>query len=177
MDDATFDARFRSLGGIDPPELLSARTLDAWKRERARSAWITRALAAAGMAAMAAMALLLVQPPDPTATGPVLVQRGVGEALPALELKVAVRTSAGTVRFAPGERYHAGDTLHFRVLAAAPMDLVLQRNEATLWSGPVPAGESDLPIAYALDAGEQAAVFVVSGGPEALRVDVPAVLP
>lgn len=106
-----------------------------------------------------------------------LVQRGTGDSLPALELKVAVRTGAGTVRFAPGERYHAGDTLHFRVLAAAPMTLTIRRNDSILWTGTVPAGESDLPVAYALDAGQPAAVFTVSGGPEELRVDVPAVLP
>lgn len=172
MSDDELDDRFRALGFPEPPAALSARTLTAVEAERAREVvrpapaarrprW-PLALVGVGLAA----GLLLALPsPAPVATPSELVPRGVGEVVATLDLRVAVRTAAGTTeRLAAGVGYHPGDTLLFRVSASAPMDVRLEREGVVLWSGPVPAGETDLPVGYTIDPGDTRATFVLRAG-------------
>jgi hypothetical protein len=178
MTDAELDLQFAGLGGVEPPELVVHRTIAAVKADRQRSALRTRVFAAAGMMVMAALTLLVVSGPPEKGDPAQLVERGAGPVLPAVELKVAVRHADGTVeRFATNQRYAAGDTLMFRVAASAPATLRLVREGAVLWSGPVPAGETDLPVGYTLEPGEAPARFVVEGGAESLTLYLPAVAP
>lgn len=178
MTDPEFDARFRELGPIEPPEALVRRTVAQYQRERAQGAWRTRVIAGVGMAAMAALTLLVVEEPPARGDPAQLVERGAGDVLPVVELKVAVRTPAGVVeRFAVNQRYDAGDTLMFRVHASAPVTLTLRRDGVPFWSGPVPAGESDLPVGYQLEAGQGPALLELVGGAQTLKLALPAVTP
>lgn len=178
MNDTELDLQLRELGGIEPPELVVRRTVAAYQAERRRSAVRTRVFAVAGMGLMAAMSLFVVSGPPEKGDPATLVERGSGEVLPSVDVKVAVRRAGGTVeRFATNQRYAAGDTLMFRVTASTPTSLRLLREGALLWSGPVPAGESDLPLGYTLEAGEAPARFVVEGGAESVTVYLPAVAP
>ncbi|GDX79521.1 hypothetical protein LBMAG42_13320 [Deltaproteobacteria bacterium] len=178
MNDDAFDAQFTELGPVEPKPELSAHTLRAWRRERQAGAWRTRGIAVAGMLAMAALALLVVDAPEPQGTTETMVERGTGPAAPNVVLKVVVRGPAGEVsRFATNQRYAAGNTLMFRVSTPIAAPLALRRNGALVWSGSVAAGETDLPLGYTLEAGEDAAHFTIEGGAEALDVYVPAVAP
>ncbi len=178
MNDDAFDAQFAELGAVEPRPELSSRTLQAWRRERQVGAWRTRAVAIAGMLAMAALAFFVVDSPEPHGTSASMVERGSGDSAPSVALKVVVRGLGGEVsRFAANQRYAAGNTLMFRVSTPAPAALTLRRNGVVVWSGEVGAGETDLPVGYTLEAGEAAAHFSVEGGAEALDVYVPAVAP
>lgn len=178
MTDHDFDQQFASLGGVEPPERLQQRTLAAYRAERARDGRRNRVVAAVGMLTMAALTLLVVQE-EPTVGDPAtMVERGAGEAAAAVSVKVAV-TRAGrpdaAERFASTQRYSVGDTLHFRVSASKPLTLTLRHDHATLWTGPVPEGESDLPVGYALEPSAGPSRLVFEGGAEAVVVELPAV--
>ncbi len=176
--DDELDARFRELGPIDPPARVEQAVLTTYRAERQRGARRTRWWAVGGMAAMAALSLLVIAEPPARGDPAAMVERGAGEVRPTVELKVAVRLGAGTTeRFAADRRYNAGDTLMFRVRTSAATTLTLTRAGVVVWSGPVPAGESDLPVGYQLEAGEGPAIFALTGGAEVLRLPVPAVSP
>lgn len=181
MNDAELDARFRALGFPEPPPALAARTLAAVEVERGlestrlavgqppappplaarRPRW---PLAVLGVG-LAAGLLFALPSPAPVGSPSELVPRGVGEAVATLDLRVAVRSAAGsTERLAAGVGYHPGDTLLFRVSTSAPMEVRLEREGVPLWAGPLPAGETDLPVGYTLDAGDTRASFVVRAG-------------
>lgn len=178
MKDEAFDAQFADLGAVEPTPELSARTLQAWRRERQVGAWRTRGIAIAGMLAMAALALVVVDTPEPRGSTGSMVERGAGPSAPNVVLKVAVRGPGGEVsRFAANRRYAAGNTLMFRVSTHTTAALTLRRNGALVWSGTVAVGETDLPMGYTLEAGENAAHFTIEGGAETLDVYVPAVAP
>ena len=76
------DAQFSELGAIEPRPELAARTLQAWRRERQVGAWRTRGVAIAGMLAMAALALLVVDASDPRGSAESMVERGAGPSAP-----------------------------------------------------------------------------------------------
>lgn len=178
MTDEAFDAQFAALTRIDPAPALVERTLSEVRRERARGAWRVRALAATGMLMMAALTLLTLNAPPESGAAATMVERGSGGSSPAIEMKVAVRVKQGeTVRFSTDRRYGAGDTLLFRVHAPAAMELSLRRNGVPVWTGSVPAGESDLPIGYTLEAGQAAAHFTLEGGTQPADLYLPAVAP
>lgn len=177
MTDTELDTMFADLGGVAPPEALSARTLAAVRSERARSAWRVRLGAAFGMAAMAALSLMVVRAPE-GGRPETMVERGSGESAAVVDLRVAVRRPTGELsRFTPGERYAAGDTLMFRLQSTTAVDLKLLRNGAVVWEGRAPAGPFDLPVGYTLEAGEAAAVFSLEGASESIRFPVRAVAP
>jgi hypothetical protein len=176
--DEAIDARFSSLGGVEPPPALAAGVLDAWRAERARDARRVRLFAGAGMIAMSALVLLVARDTPIIGVPEHLVERGVGEVLPAVELAVVVESASGeSARLVPDQRYAAGCTLHFRVTSSAPTALRLSRDGVELWSGSVPAGSADLPVGYRLEQGEAAARFVLSGGAQTLTLYLPAVAP
>ena len=178
MTDEAFDAQFGALAPLDPAPVLIERTLGEVRRERSRGAWRVRAVAATGMLAMAALTLLTLNAPPQSGTAATMVERGVGGASPAIEMKVAVQMKQGeTLRCSTDRRYGAGDTLLFRVHAPAAMELALRRNGVALWTGTVPPGESDLPIGYTLEAGEAAAHFTLEGGALPADLYLPAVAP
>ncbi len=177
MTDAEFDRRFTGMQAIEPTPLVVARTLFAWGAARRRDAWAVRAIALTGMIAMAAATVLVVDVPAPPAGHSSMVQRGSGDAAVRVDLATFVRQGQSVERFAVGNGYHAGDTLLFRVAVAEPMTLSLYRDDALIWSGRVPAGESQLPLGYTLEAGQRAAVFRVAGGTTYVSVAVAPVLP
>lgn len=174
MTDPEFDTRFSSLGGIEPPDHVVRDTLRAVAQERARARWGRISIFAGGGLALAAAAMIAVMAPQ-VQHAPVLVTRGVGDVIPSLDLRVAVKQGDQVSRFAAGEHYAAGATLVFRVSTSEAMDLVLSRDGATLWSGHVETGDTDLPVAYALEAGEGAATFAVSGAGARQEIHVEAV--
>ncbi len=178
MTDEEFDARFGALGSIEPPARVVDKTLAAWRSERQRSAWRTRAFAVTGMVAMAALSLFVVSDPAERGDPALMVERGSGDTLPTVVIKAAIRSTRGSVeRFATNQRYAAGDTLMLRVQCSAPATVTLRREGVVLWSGSVPAGETDLPVSYAFEAGEAPARFTVEGGAQTQTVYVPAVMP
>jgi hypothetical protein len=179
LTDQELDAQFAALRDVPPPEAL---TRDTHARVLAEIGPAPRRrvhrVALAVFAAAAALVLALLVPSAPPQADPAaLVPKGAGEVVPTLDLRVAVRHGANTERFSAGSRYAAGDTLLFRVSASAPMTLRLSRNGADLWHGPVPSGDTDLPVGYTLEAGEGAATFVVEGEGARALLDVPAVTP
>ncbi len=178
MTDDEFDARFGALGSIEPPARLVDKTMAAWQGERGRGASRTRIFAGVGMAAMAALSLLVVSDPADRGDPALMVERGTGDNRPTVTIKAAIRSNSGSVeRFATNQRYAAGDTLMLRVQCSAPATVTLRREGVVLWSGSVPAGETDLPVSYAFEAGEGPARFIVEGGAETQTVYVPAVMP
>ncbi|MDP2315407.1 MAG: hypothetical protein Q8P41_21090 [Pseudomonadota bacterium] len=191
MTDAELEELYAGLPPVEPPRELQLRVLTEVGVSGARIAELTgpggmrllpapppaalpavakpssrwRLSVAVGALALAAAALLVVRTAPPEQADPdALVPRGDGEVLPALQLRVAVKQGDHTERLALGRSYGAGDTLLFRVSASAPMDLVLRREGVVLYKGRVPAGDTDLPVGYALEAGEAATHFVVEGG-------------
>jgi hypothetical protein len=178
VNDTDFDRQFAELGGVAPPDAVSARTLAAFRRERAQGAWKVRIVAFAGMAAMAALSLVVVAPPEQGDPAAMVERGGGGGPVATVDLRAAVRSGNGEIaRFAANGRYVAGDTLMFRVTTSAPLSLSLRRDGVLVWAGDVPAGATDLPLAWRFEAGEGPAVFTLSGGPEPLVLRVPAVAP
>lgn len=175
MNDQELDSRFQALPALDPPDAVVRETLRALAQERARSRWGRVAVLSGGMMAMAAALLVAVW--APAKEQPIVFEpRGTGEVLPLLEVKGAVREADGEVsRLRAGAQYRAGDTLLFRVNVSEPMELTLLREGKIIWTGRVDAGEHDLPVGYALEAGEAAAVFTVEGAGVAQELRVEAV--
>lgn len=138
-----------------------------------------RLWAAFGLAAaLAASAALAVRSgTDRVADPSQLVARGAGEVTQSLSLRVAVRRGATTERLAVGSAYSAGDTLIFRVSSSVAGPIVLRRDDEILYRGSIPAGDSDLPVGYTLEAGQGAARFVVEGGDVRDLVEIPRVAP
>jgi hypothetical protein len=175
-DDDRFDARFRAIAGSEPSEVLGARTLAGWRAQRSRHALGVRVVAGLGMLGMAAMTLLVVRDVPERGRIENLVERGDAGTVARVDLKVAVRLPSGEVaRFATNRRYVAGSTLLFRVTTSETTRLTLSREHTVLWTGELPPGEHDLPVAYSLEAGEEAARFVVEGGSAPAVLLVPAV--
>lgn len=182
MTDDELDRRFAALPPVEPPPEVQARVLAAVsdagtgelaplpsRRAPPRRLWAVTV----GVLGLAAAALLAVGPTVPGRAEPEsLVPRGDGPVLPSLALRVAVKRGAGVERLAAGHTYEAGDTLLFRVSASRPLDLVLRREGVVLFQGSVPAGDTDLPVGYALEAGERAARFVVEGGGASAAVEI-----
>lgn len=187
QSDEAFDAAFRGLGGIEPPEAVSTRTLMAVAAAREAEAGrrgvptarprIVRAWLGgfAGLAAAAAGAWVLLPPPTPIGDPATMVPRGVAEpAALVVDLKLAVRRTDGSVeRYTDGMRYHAGDTLLFRVSLPRAVNVRLLRDDALLWSGDRPEGEGELPVGYALESGESAADFVLVATPAENNASAP----
>ncbi len=132
---------------------------------------------AAGVFALAAGLLLALPTPAERGDPAQLVPRGAGERVPELGLRVAVRRGDAVERLSAGRSYRSGDTLVFRVTTQVPMDVTLRRNDTVLFRGPVPAGDTDLPVGYALEAGEGPARFVVEGGGASDAIELPGVTP
>ncbi len=178
MTDEQFDQQFAGLARVEPPQALQQRVLATYREERRRDGRRTRAVALVGMFAMAALTLLVVREEQGAGDVDQMVERGSGESPAAVSLKLAVSRPGepgGAARFATGQRYTEGDTLHFRVSASKPVTLTLRRDDHVLWTGPVPAGETDLPVGYAFEAGESQARLVLEGGAEPVVVTLPPV--
>jgi hypothetical protein len=175
MTDHDLDTRFAGIGAIEPSDALVRDTLRAIAQERARSRWGRVAVFAGGGMALAAALLLTVTVPNVHERAP-MQTRGIGSVLPTVEVKSLVRQGEQVSRLRTDTRYSAGDTVLFRVFVSEEMDVTLSRNGKTLWNGHVPAGESDLPVGYQLEAGEDAATFTVEGGGVAQAVHVGAVV-
>lgn len=182
MTDDELDRRFRALREEDPPELLVRRTRARVAAERAKEELEARSAPSArtrilrrrwGLlaAALVMMALSFSRwGPTPDRVDPsALVPKGVAvESLPSLELELTLRRRGGVERYAGGEGYAVGDVLLFRVTVDRPMTLTIFRDGASLWTGPVPAGATVLPVGWTVEAGEGPAELVVEG--EGVRV-------
>jgi len=187
VTDAELDLQLRALGPIDPPRAVQARVLAAVGVPEARVVALLgpepvplrarsprRWQVAVATFALAAAALYAVLPSPPERAAPdSLVPRGVGELQPSLGLRVAVRSGVQVERFRPGSTYKAGDTLLFRVSSSVPATITLRRGAVELYRGTVPAGDTDLPVGYTLEAGEAAMPFVVEGAGVEARFDMP----
>jgi hypothetical protein len=174
MTDSEFDSRFSAFGPIEPPDHVVRDTLQAIARERARSRWGRVAVFAGGGMALAAALMLTVMAPTPQDRAP-MQTRGIGTVLPTVEMKSLVRSNGEVSRLRTDTQYHAGDTVLFRVFVSEELDVSLRRNGKEIWAGHLAAGESDLPIGYQLEAGEEKATFTVEAGGVSQAIQVEAV--
>ncbi len=185
-EEAALDARFGTLPVLAPPPGLAEATLSAVMVEisadnepvapilsldHARRRPRLPVALGAGLA-LAAGALLALLPPRHAPADPAdLVERGVGERLPAVALKVAVLPPDGApARLSREARYAEGDTLYFRASVDAQAWLTLVRVDArgatVFHQQALPPGEADLalaegPLAWRLEAGEGDALFAI----------------
>jgi hypothetical protein len=126
-----------------------------------RGGRVRRLIAGGGVVAALAAAVLLTLP-APQHQGDLdrMTQRGLGGDMPALDLRMAVRTASGVDRLRADRTYGAGDVFYFRYQAAA--DGWLHLIHATdggievLESQPVTRGHADLtrggePLAWTVD--------------------------
>ena len=124
------------------------------------------------VAALAAGAVVFLAVPAELEPAPAerLVERGSGERLPDVSLKVAVRRDGTTRRHDPTQAVGAGDELYFRAGVDQDARLQLVRVDASgasvVHAQGAAAGEADLalggaPLAWAVEAGEGDAVFAV----------------
>lgn len=179
-----------ALPELEPPADLIDRTLAAMEAEQLVAAsskaetvgkadtrgvvvqgpWLRRVGGGALALLVAALALVVVLPTEGPADLDRLVERGVGERLPEVSLKVAVEHGGTVARHRLDQRYPAGDTLYFRAQVDQPAWLALvrvDRQGATLvHAEQVDAGEVDLrlgeaPLAWRIEAGESDAVFAL----------------
>ncbi len=207
MNEAELDRQLRLLVAVDPPhavqrhvlesvgvspnriaELLgpAERPMPAEDRgsrpspavpHRARA--IPRRLAMAlASVALAAAALLTLRTAPPAVGDPAaLVARGNAERAPSLEVRVAVSRASGVERLRAGQAYSAGDTLVFRLSSSTACEVTLRREGELVFQGPVPAGDTDLPVGYTLEAGQGPARFVLEGAGVRSVFDLPGVQP
>lgn len=180
LPSADIQARILAEAGVSPSRIAEMVHLAppvvvdlAQRPTIARRVWPL----ALGAVALAAGLLLAISAPPERADPATLVPRGAGETVPTLGLRVAVNRNGAMERLAAGRAYHAGDTLVFRVTTSAPVEITVRRDDAVLFRGSVPAGDTDLPIGYALEAGEGPARFVVEGGGASDAILLPPVLP
>jgi hypothetical protein len=129
------------------------------------------ALAAVAVAATALLALPTTPPPADPGT---LVERGVGERLPDVGLKVAVQRDGQLDRLSRDGAYGTGDTLYFRATVDDTAWLTLARIDATgaqtVHQQRLEPGEADLaldggPLAWRLEPGEGDAAFALLATP------------
>ena len=126
-----------------------------------RGGRIRRLITGGGVVAALAAAVLLSLP-GPQQQGDLdgMIQRGLGGDMPALNLRMAVRTASGVDRLRADRTYGSGDVFYFRYEAAA--DGWLHLIHATdggievLESQPVTRGHADLarggePLAWTVD--------------------------
>ena len=159
------------VGPSEPSEEMAAAqpraTAEVVHLRVSRSRWPLGAVAA-----LAAAAAMFVVIPDRTAPAPVdrLVERGAGERLPDVSLKVARKTGTDTRRHEPGSAVPVGTDLYFRVGVDQAAEVVLVRVDAkgarVVHAQGADAGESDLaldgaPLAWAVEPGEGDAVFAL----------------
>lgn len=170
MNDDELDRRFRALREVEPPEALARRTLARVEAERAAESRSTAANTRFPAWAWAAAAALVVGlgiaglAPHPEVGDPaMMVPKGVdpGPTRTALRLDAAIRQGDTVRRFAAGDGYAAGDTLLFRVTVDRPASLSLLRDGAVLWTGDVPAGSTELPVGWTIEAGAPLGRFEV----------------
>ena len=157
----SFSARVLPSLGIEPPTRLRPPRLAAPRP------WVRPVAVGSGLA-LAALALFALRAP-PQGDPLLLVPRGAsgpGEQLAApLDVAVAVKSASGTTRLDVNAAYAVGDTLVFQVTLPLPATVELRRAAAgdlsasVLWSGPLDAGLQTLPVGYAFDAGDSAAIF------------------
>jgi len=163
---------------LEPPTELIDTTLAAMDEELAEELpsnvvagpWMRRWGASIAALAAAALALVFVLPPSPSPADREFVQKGVGEGLADISLKVAVEQDGGLSRLSRAESYSSGDTLYFRANLDRPGQVSLLRVDATsatvVHEGSLPAGEDDLrlgsaPLAWRIEDGEGDAIFAL----------------
>lgn len=191
--DRELDAAAAGLPLLEPPAGLAAAALDSVLSEMRSAAGVLPPAAAPVAAtpapanrpwrwvlaagAAAAAVLVVVSPGPPPVDTSDLVERGVGERLPDVGLKVAVDQGGRVDRLARDASYGPGDTLYFRASVDGDAALTLVRVDAegaeVVHSQRVTAGDADLalasgPLGWRLDPGEQDAVFALLASPELL---------
>jgi len=170
---------------LAPPTELVDATLAAMDAELAQDRpsnvvagpWMARWGAGIVALAAAALALVVVLPSSPSPGERELVQKGVGEGLADVSLKVAVDQDGALSRLSRAEDYGSGDTLYFRAQLDRPAQVALLRIDASsatvVHQGSLPAGEDDLrlgsaPLAWRIEDGEGDAVFALVALPAEL---------
>lgn len=171
---AAMAAELEAAGPASAPGVAPARTeAEVVPLRPRRVGWSLGAVVA-----LAAAGLVVVLVPRTPAPAPPerLVERGVGDRLPDVALKVAVRDGGATRRHDPGVPVAVGTQLYFRAGVDQDAELALVRVDARgaviVHSQGAAAGEADLtlddaPLAWAVEPGEGDAVFALlaGGGP------------
>jgi hypothetical protein len=106
-----------------------------------------------------------------------LVERGFGDSLPQVSLKIAVGQGDGVSRLNQLATYAPGDTLYFRASLDRSAWTVLVRVDEdgtqVLYAGDRAAGEADLPhqngtLAWRIESDESDAIYALLAAPEPL---------
>ena len=131
-----------------------------WRRSRV---W-------AGLAAAAAVFLLVIPPETAPADPDNLIEKGVGGARPDVALGVAVQSGDSTARLRVDQRYAPGDVLYFRSSTDRASEVLLVRIDAAgaavIHQDQLSAGELDLPLSWTLETGEGDAIFALLASSE-----------
>ncbi len=177
------DVLLADLAPIEVPADLSAQTWASITQEMDAKApseagtqrkplrWVGFAMA------MAAVSLVWIRmPSNPTPADPErLVEKGIGNSVPHVSLKVAVRQGNETKRLHTRASHAPGDVLYFRGGLDRAAHVTLVRVTASgsdlLYSGNRPAGEADLPheggaLAWQIEAGESDAIYALLAASE-----------
>ncbi|MFT5684209.1 MAG: hypothetical protein ACI8RZ_005150 [Myxococcota bacterium] len=124
----------------------------------------------AGLAAAAALVLLITPPTTAPADPDSLFEKGVGGARPDVALGVAVQSGDSTTRLRADRRYAPGDVLFFRSSADRTAEVILVRIDATgaavIHQDQVNPGDQDLPLSWTLESGEGDAIFALVASSE-----------
>jgi hypothetical protein len=177
MNDAELDALFRELPPPSVPAGLDEKVLQGYRRIRREEQFRRWSAPAFALAAAGIAAVYLAPAPLPVGDPSQMVARGVGERAAVLRLEMAVQQGGASERLVPGKAYPAGSTLIFKVSADEAGHWVLRRNGVVLGEGELQAGDTQLPVGYAMEAGEGPAVYEVRTEHAATEVQIPAVAP
>ena len=183
---SAIDAAAASLPLLEAPSALRADVLAAVDAEMPRPAdaprrWLSPRFAIAAVAVAAALlAVVLVPSAPPTGDIEKMVARGSDEVQPVVGLRMAVASDGAVERFQVGTAYAPGDVLYFRYDLTAPAWLHLVRVDgsgaALLHTQRAESGTADLvtdgqALGYALERGEERAVFALVAHAERLTAD------
>ncbi len=168
-----FDAMVAALPPLPVPPDLAEQTLQRVMDEALpRGSRLVWALYPFTALALAALGLMMVLPPAPPTPGE-LVQRGSGDRLPELALKIAVLDGDRVTRLRRGEQVRSGSRLSFRAFVDRTSRLTLLRTDAAgttlVHAQDTDAGEVDLSagrglLLWELEPSDSGAVFSLVAG-------------
>lgn len=180
MNDAELDALFKALPEPAPSAALEQQVLQNYARlvapppaPKNRHWW------GMGLATASLTTLFFLLPDAPLSVGDPskMLARGIGDETANLHLDAAVQIAGQEQRLSIGTAYPAGTTLIFRVSTDRSLPYTLSRNGQVFAQGNLASGETVLPTGYMLEAGEDAAHFVLQTPVGRAELQIPAVRP
>jgi hypothetical protein len=178
---AEIDQLAAQLPELRVPPALSARTAALMQAEasqsthahspslrRRRRAWLGGTMSLSAAAALFLFVWPKAPAPDPTT----MVERGVGDRTPEVDLKVAVEHAGKLERLCQTAEYEAGDVLYFRGAVDQAAEVALLRvdaegarmvHEQALTIGDWDLISNQVPLAWQIDPGESDAVWALLG--------------